>query len=77
MCTLHVYVLLFAGILIIALAQFLLMVGPEYARFVGIRALEPVGIFLPGENIDYPGGTRHIYIYTCVLMREREYIYTG
>ncbi|KAH7426710.1 hypothetical protein KP509_10G013700 [Ceratopteris richardii] len=43
------------GILVIALCQFLLMVGPEYARFCGIEALEPLGIFLPGD-INYPGG---------------------
>lgn len=30
-------------------------VGPEYARYCGIEALEPLGIFLPG-NINYPGG---------------------
>ncbi|XP_021732295.1 chlorophyll a-b binding protein 7, chloroplastic-like isoform X3 [Chenopodium quinoa] len=32
-----------------------LMVGPEYARYCGIEALEPLGIFLPGD-INYPGG---------------------
>mmetsp|Transcript_32044 Transcript_32044/g.76161 ORF Transcript_32044/g.76161 Transcript_32044/m.76161 type:complete len:107 (+) Transcript_32044:134-454(+) len=31
------------------------MGGPEYARYVGIRSLEPVGIFLPGTK-NYPGG---------------------
>ncbi len=30
-------------------------VGPEYARYCGIEALEPLGIFLPG-CINYPGG---------------------
>ncbi|KAJ7546503.1 hypothetical protein O6H91_08G042100 [Diphasiastrum complanatum] len=44
------------GILVIAICQFLLMVGPEYARYCGIEALEPLGIFLPGD-INYPGGT--------------------
>jgi light-harvesting complex II chlorophyll a/b binding protein 7 len=31
------------------------MGGPEYARYVGIKSLEPVGIPLPGD-INYPGG---------------------
>ncbi|EFJ13067.1 light-harvesting complex [Selaginella moellendorffii] len=43
------------GILVIAICQFLLMVGPEYARYCGIEALEPLGIYLPGD-INYPGG---------------------
>lgn len=43
------------GILVIAICQFLLMVGPEYARYCGIEALEPLGIYLPGDEI-YPGG---------------------
>ncbi|GAB2210390.1 hypothetical protein Droror1_Dr00015656 [Drosera rotundifolia] len=43
------------GVLIIAVCQFLLMVGPEYARYCGIKALEPLGIYLPGD-INYPGG---------------------
>ncbi|XP_057776592.1 chlorophyll a-b binding protein 7, chloroplastic isoform X2 [Salvia miltiorrhiza] len=43
------------GVLIIAICQALLMVGPEYARFCGIEALEPLGIYLPGD-INYPGG---------------------
>ncbi|CAM8885637.1 unnamed protein product [Rhodiola kirilowii] len=30
-------------------------VGPEYARYCGIEALEPLGVFLPGD-INYPGG---------------------
>ncbi len=29
--------------------------GPEYARYVGIKSLEPVGVFLPGD-LNYPGG---------------------
>jgi light-harvesting complex II chlorophyll a/b binding protein 7 len=34
-----------------------LMGGPEYARYVGIKSLEPVGVFLPGcPDINYPGG---------------------
>ncbi|XP_048605238.1 chlorophyll a-b binding protein 7, chloroplastic-like isoform X2 [Brassica napus] len=33
-----------------------LQVGPEYARYCGIEALEPLGIYLPGD-INYPGGT--------------------
>lgn len=33
-----------------------LKVGPEYARYCGIEALEPLGIYLPGD-INYPGGT--------------------
>ena len=31
------------------------MGGPEYARSVGIKALEPLGIYLPGQDINYPG----------------------
>lgn len=44
------------GIIVIAICQALLMVGPEYARYCGIEALEPLGIYLPGD-INYPGGT--------------------
>eukprot|EP00890_Picochlorum_soloecismus_P003475 jgi/Picsp_1/4128/NSC_01637-R1_chlorophyll a b-binding protein len=43
------------GIAIIACCQILLMFGPEYARACGIQALEPLGIFLPGDK-NYPGG---------------------
>ncbi|KAK7852583.1 chlorophyll a-b binding protein 7, chloroplastic isoform X1 [Quercus suber] len=43
------------GVIVIAICQALLMVGPEYARFCGIEALEPLGIYLPGD-INYPGG---------------------
>ncbi|CAA7409477.1 unnamed protein product [Spirodela intermedia] len=43
------------GIIVIAICQALLMVGPEYARYCGIEALEPLGIYLPGD-INYPGG---------------------
>ncbi|KAL3678353.1 hypothetical protein R1sor_021309 [Riccia sorocarpa] len=43
------------GVLVIAFCQVLLMVGPEYARYCGIEALEPLGIFLPGD-VNYPGG---------------------
>jgi light-harvesting complex II chlorophyll a/b binding protein 7 len=43
------------GVLIIAFCQVLLMFGPEYARKCGITALEPLGIFLPGDK-NYPGG---------------------
>ncbi|KNA17651.1 hypothetical protein SOVF_078010 [Spinacia oleracea] len=43
------------GIIVIAICQVLLMVGPEYARYCGIEALEPLGIFLPGDT-NYPGG---------------------
>ncbi|XP_047983224.1 chlorophyll a-b binding protein 7, chloroplastic isoform X2 [Salvia hispanica] len=43
------------GVLIIAICQAILMVGPEYARYCGIEALEPLGIYLPGD-INYPGG---------------------
>lgn len=32
----------------------LLMFGPEYARACGIEALEPLGIYLPGDK-NYPG----------------------
>ncbi|WVY89062.1 hypothetical protein V8G54_037986 (chloroplast) [Vigna mungo] len=32
-----------------------LLVGPEYARYCGTEALEPLGIYLPGD-INYPGG---------------------
>ena len=43
------------GIAVIAACQLVLMGGPEYARQVGIKSLEPVGIYLPGDA-DYPGG---------------------
>eukprot|EP00879_Flechtneria_rotunda_P004588 GHRR01004843.1.p1 GENE.GHRR01004843.1~~GHRR01004843.1.p1 ORF type:complete len:406 (+),score=130.55 GHRR01004843.1:259-1476(+) len=43
------------GIGIIAACQAVLMGGPEYARKVGIKSLEPVGVFLPGDQ-NYPGG---------------------
>ncbi|PNW87142.1 hypothetical protein CHLRE_02g110750v5 [Chlamydomonas reinhardtii] len=43
------------GIGLIAACQAVLMGGPEYARYVGIRSLEPVGVFLPGDQ-NYPGG---------------------
>ena len=42
------------GLWVIAACQLVLMGGPEYARYVGIKSLEPVGIFLPG-NTNYPG----------------------
>eukprot|EP00238_Polyblepharides_amylifera_P004082 CAMPEP_0196590210 /NCGR_PEP_ID=MMETSP1081-20130531/65972_1 /TAXON_ID=36882 /ORGANISM="Pyramimonas amylifera, Strain CCMP720" /LENGTH=360 /DNA_ID=CAMNT_0041913249 /DNA_START=243 /DNA_END=1325 /DNA_ORIENTATION=+ len=42
------------GLWIIAACQLFLMGGPEYARYVGIKSLEPVGIFLPG-TVNYPG----------------------
>lgn len=45
------------GIGAIAACQLVLMGGPEYARYVGIKGLEPVGIFLPGDA-NYPGGAR-------------------
>ena len=44
-----------SGIAIIAACQLVLMGGPEYARYVGIDSLEPVGVYLPGDK-DYPGG---------------------
>ncbi|GBF91914.1 chlorophyll a,b-binding protein [Raphidocelis subcapitata] len=45
------------GIGIIAACQAVLMGGPEYARYVGIKSLEPVGVFLPGcPDANYPGG---------------------
>ena len=34
--------------------QVLLMFGPEYARSSGIEALEPLGVYLPGDK-NYPG----------------------
>lgn len=43
------------GIAVIAACQAVLMGGPEYARSVGIRSLEPVGVYLPGDK-NYPGG---------------------
>ncbi|TQD83400.1 hypothetical protein C1H46_031045 [Malus baccata] len=43
------------GVIVIAICQVLLMVGPEYARYCGIEALEPLGIYLPGD-VNYPGG---------------------
>ena len=35
--------------------MWLFQVGPEYARYCGIEALEPLGLYLPGD-INYPGG---------------------
>ena len=32
------------------------MSGPELARSTGIAALEPLGIFLDGQDKNYPGG---------------------
>lgn len=43
------------GVAIIAVCQVLLMFGPEYARACGIAALEPLGVWLPGDKV-YPGG---------------------
>jgi len=43
------------GIGLIVACQLALMGGPEYARYVGIKALEPVGVYLPG-TLNYPGG---------------------
>ena len=43
------------GVAIIAISQVLLMFGPEYARKCGISALEPRGVWLPGDKV-YPGG---------------------
>lgn len=43
------------AVIVIAICQVLLMVGPEYARYCGIEALEPLGIYLPGD-VNYPGG---------------------
>lgn len=52
------------GIAIIVLCQLFLMGGPEYARSVGIKALEPLGIYLPGQDINYPGA---FFYYYCVI----------
>ena len=43
------------GVWLIAACQLPLMAGPEYARYVGIDSLQPVGVFLPGDQV-YPGG---------------------
>ena len=43
------------GVAVIAACQAVLMGRPEYARYVGIRSLEPVGVYLPGDA-NYPGG---------------------
>eukprot|EP00892_Ulva_mutabilis_P009093 jgi/Ulvmu1/6556/UM003_0192.1 len=43
------------GLGIIVACQVVLMGGPEYARWVGIESLQPVGVFLPGTQ-EYPGG---------------------
>ncbi len=43
------------GVAIIALCQVFLMFGPEYARSKGSAALEPLGVWLPGDKV-YPGG---------------------
>jgi light-harvesting complex II chlorophyll a/b binding protein 7 len=32
------------------------MSGPELARSTGIAALEPLGVFLSGQDKNYPGG---------------------
>jgi len=45
-----------SGIAIIAACQLVLMGGPEYARKVGIESLVPVGVWLPGDDVLYPGG---------------------
>ena len=42
------------GVLVIAVCQVLLMFGPEYARSCGDKALEPLGLYLPGGK-NYPG----------------------
>ena len=44
-----------SGLAVIAACQLVLMGGPEYARFVGVDSLVPVGVYLPGDR-DYPGG---------------------
>lgn len=43
------------GLALIVACQAALMGGPEYARYVGIESLQPVGVFLPGSQA-YPGG---------------------
>lgn len=43
------------GVAVIAVTQALLMAGPELARSTGPAALEPLGIFLPGDQ-NWPGG---------------------
>jgi len=45
------------AVFIIVAAQIILMGGPEYARFCGLRSLEPVGVALPGPDPLYPGGS--------------------
>lgn len=42
------------GLWAIAACQVVLRGGPEYARHVGLKGLEPVGIFIPGDS-NYPG----------------------
>lgn len=42
----------------VPLVQVLLMFGPEYARACGIEALEPLGLYLPGDK-NYPGMLSH------------------
>ena len=44
------------GVAIIAGCQVLLMAGPELARATGVAALEPLGVFLGGQDKNYPGG---------------------
>ena len=39
------------------MSQVLLMFGPEYARSKGVGALEPLGLYLPGDK-NYPGQQR-------------------
>jgi hypothetical protein len=49
------------GIWIIAACQIPLMAGPEYARYVGIDSLQPVGVFLPGDQV-YPGAVLQLLV---------------
>ena len=58
------------GVAVIAACQLVLMGGPEYARYVGIKGLEPVGIFLPGDQ-NYPGAMIRLICLICLIRSAR------
>lgn len=60
------------GVAVIAACQLVLMGGPEYARYVGIDSLEPVGVPLPGDA-DYPGA----WAFACCLQRRLNGLQAG
>ena len=46
------------------------MFGPEYARSCGIEALEPLGVYLPGDK-NYPGKRESFVLQHCGRRRLR------